>query len=242
MQQTNFHRMLRNTCVVMTAFLSCCYSSVDPASEQPESSENVVKNVQKEQVVGKRAVLSQGKKSGKRISTGTAAPVTATKDPSLPVSVASAGKQPVLPEVQIALLDMASRSSEPMKVSVDPSLGTVRRFSGNLVNIYEHSTEGAVAYLQDNIAALGLLSDTSLNLDVTREISDDDGGLHVVVSPRIGDLPVWMTQATIHLDAEATGTLRHPDVPGHRLCRKPHGTLAKRHLRPGIQNTAHHHR
>jgi bacillolysin len=198
MPQTNLQRMMVKICILNTAFLSCCYSSRDPSLGQPETTEFSPK----EGVIGKRRAATDGKQWGKKTSSNT----PALQNPSLPVSVVSPGKHPVRSEVQKAMLEAASQSSLPFKVTIDPTLGTVRRFSGRLTNPFPHTTEGAIHYLRENLRGFGLSSDKPVTLVVDREVIDDDGSLHVIVHPRIEELPVWLVTVAIHLDA--SGNIR----------------------------------
>ena len=199
MEQTNLYKTFLRTCVLMTAFLSCCYSSVDPTSGQPQISDSDAKG----DAVGKKLSVASGKSWGKFISKGKSHQVTvATGDPSQPISVATTGKQAVQKDVARAILDLAAESTEPLRVTIDANRGTLRRFSGKAENLHGNSTRGAVSYLEENLSQYGLSASEPVTLKVAREIVDEDGARHVVTTPEVGDLPVWLTTAAIHLDAE----------------------------------------
>ncbi|MBN2529366.1 MAG: M4 family metallopeptidase [Deltaproteobacteria bacterium] len=194
MQQTKLQQILVTSSMLLTVFLTCCYSSVDSQEGQEQSEDFQLK----EHIVGKKNEASDGKHPWKTIG---APNVTSLKDPTLPVAVAIEGKQRVQPDVEAAVLEMATQSTHPVRVTIDSGLGTLRRFSGRLKNPHGQSTAGAVQFLKENLPGYGLKTDVPLTLDVSREVVDEDGARHVVVTPTVGDLPVWMAAAAIHLDA-----------------------------------------
>ncbi len=198
MKQTDLLRVIVTVVFVIAGGLSSCYSSVDSPSGQPPKANFAPDR----STVGKGSSASDSKQWSKTIAKQT----TALKDASAPVSAASWGKQPIRKAVEDAILDTASQSSTRLKVSVDPNLGTLRRFSGNLENPYGRSTQGALRYLEESLPRFGLSAGEPLSLAVTRKVVDEDGALHVIATPSIGGLPVWLTTAALHLDA--SGNIR----------------------------------
>ena len=176
---------------------------------------------------------------------GPLAPVQAGPPPLRPAAIAlalPAKSQAPAPYARAALARLADASETPPSLRLDPSRGTLRRFTGRVPNPHGRGPVAAARLLAEHQDALGLAAPGGAIELAPRRIVDEPGdGTHILYGVTYRGLPVWGAEVAAHFDAEGALTALHGQSLGAlrpALALRYGAEAARRRARPSNARAA----